>query len=308
MKYLFVSTAVLDELHFPDNRPVAITGGGAGLYACAGAGIWDENVHLICGKGDDFETTLSPWFTDNCITTESLFAVQDKTPRNVVTYHSDGEREELPVYGKDHYSKFIAEIQHIEPYCKDCNGLYIFKEADDLKFWEELIHLKKQHGFSILWEISASSTHNELEEQVVEIASQVDIFSINRTEAKKLFDCDENGCIASLSTMGTPLVFYRRGKEGSILIEGGKQVCVPSDNDFVLVDPTGAGNSSSGAALVGYCQGKTLQEIGMMGSISAGYNIQQYGPVSPNGPYIRQHAKDRLNAYVQHVRSGRSNE
>jgi sugar/nucleoside kinase (ribokinase family) len=299
MKYLVASTAVLDEIHLAEPAPPVITGGGAGLYAYSGARMWAGDVRLVCGMGNDFSAALGPWFREHGISGTGMFPVDAPTPRTVVQYLPGGERIEQPRYGLEHYRRFIASIDRIAPHCSGCGGMYLFKEAEDSLFWEQLFALKRQYGFTLLWEISADSAAPEKMEQVLSIASRVDILSINRTEAALLFSADEETCARRLESIGTPLVFYRRGQDGAFMIQGGQRIPVPPIADFDVTDPTGAGNSSSGAVLTGYCQGLPLKTIGLMGSIAAGFTIAQYGPAPAEKAELRERAAALLEQYLE---------
>jgi sugar/nucleoside kinase (ribokinase family) len=292
MDYLIVSTAVTDEIRFAGSSAASplITGGGAGLYAYSGARLWADDVALLCGKGNDFSDTLGPRFIECGISTAAMFPVDAKTPRTLVRYLSNGERIETPLYGDSHYQCFVAGIDQIAPHCPGCRGMYIFREADDSLFWDQLLTLKGRHQFVLLWELSAASAVPEKREQVISVASRVDILSINRTETASLFDCDEEAAPDRLAAAGIPLVFYRRGKDGALMIRGGERITVPPEESFSVTDPTGAGNSSSGAVLVGCCQGRSPEAAGMMGSIAAGFTIMQHGPAPSERWELREKA------------------
>jgi sugar/nucleoside kinase (ribokinase family) len=286
-KYLVVSTAVIDEIH-PVEAPPVVTGGGAGLYAYSGVRLWAGDVNLVAGMGNDFSAVLDPWFREHGVSQAGMFPVDAPTPRTVVRYLPGGERTEEPRYGGEHYGRFVAGIDKIAPHCPGCRGMYLFKETDDIPFWEELFRLKRQYRFSLLWEISAASALPEKRERVLDLASHVDILSINRTEAALLFSADEEICVRSLASAGATLVFYRRGKDGAFMLHGGQRTAVPPAAGFDAVDPTGAGNSSSGAVLVGYCRGHSPKTAGLMGSIAAGFTIAQHGPAE--GSELRKRA------------------
>jgi sugar/nucleoside kinase (ribokinase family) len=300
MDYLIISTAVIDEIRFVESTgmpPVLITGGGAGLHAYSGARLWSDDVYLLCGRGTDFPDTLGPWFGDHGISTAAMFPVDAKTPHTVVQYFPNGERVETPQYGERHYRRFVADIDQIALHCPGCKGMYIFKEADDALFWEQLLALKKQYQFALLWELSADSAVPEKRAQVLSIASRLDILSINRTEAALLFDDDEERCVNYLGAIGLPLVFYRRGKDGALMIRGQERIPISPGRGFTVTDPTGAGNSSSGAVLVAYCQGRSPGDAGLMGSIAAGFTIARYGPAPSGKRKLREEAASLLEQY-----------
>lgn len=292
--YLIVSTAVMDTLHFPDGRPVQTVGGGAGLYAWAGARLWNDNILLCCGKGTDFDHTLRSLFIRNSIPTRAMFSVQEPTPKTEVHYQQNGERVEQPVFGQDHYQRFVADIDQLRPFLMEAKGVYLFREVDDISFWEELFHLKKRYGFTLMWEVSADSTKPEKQKVFETIASQVDILSINKTETSNMYGTDQTENLHKLEDLKIPLVYFRQGKQGALLLSQGKQIASASDFSYPLVDPTGAGNSSSSAVLIGYCEGRPLPEIGVMGSISSGSNIIQYGIARLDSQNVFDLAKRRF--------------
>ena len=277
MDYLIVSTAVVDQISYPNKKDNILSIGGAGFYAYSGARIWNKSVNLVCGKGNDFEKVIKPYFTKDNISDECMFKLDLPTPTTKVEYDESGERIETPVYGAIHYQKFVADIERIEQHCKNIKGLYIFKEAEDIEFWTKLFELKKKYKFKILWEISSDSTKESNLSLIKTLSKEIDIFSINKTEATSLFNCKEMEVEEKFKQFNFDLVFYRKGAKGATLISREDKVFAPSVDRFTPIDPTGAGNSSSAAVLVGYCENKSLLEIGLMGSISAGFIISQNG-------------------------------
>ena len=129
-----------------------------------------------------------------------------------------------------------------------------------------------------MWEIAADATYFENKEWCKEIASTVDILSINLTESQNLLGLkDVESIISEFKTWDVDLTFFRLGSKGSIMITKKETVEVPSEKNVKVVDNTGGGNSSSGAVLCGYCEGRTLYECGKMGSMAAAKCLEQYG-------------------------------
>ena len=294
MDYLIASTAVVDQIFYKDIVDSVLAIGGAGFYAYCGARIFSDSVRLTCGKGSDFDQTIKPDFVKDQINDENMFALDLPTPRTIVKYKDDGERVETPVYGVEHYQKFVSSVSEIEKHCKNIKGLYIFKEAENIAFWSSLIELKKKYNFKILWEVSSDTTIPKNLDLIKSIAANIDIFSINKTETMSLFDCSEIECEDKLQNLDFDTVFYRKGASGASMINKERVVFTPSIDSFKPVDPTGAGNSSSAAVLVGYCENKSLFEIGTMGSISAGFIISQNGAPLTSSPEIREQANEYL--------------
>jgi sugar/nucleoside kinase (ribokinase family) len=294
MKYIVASTAITDDIYFPDGKVIENVGGGAGWYAYSGISLWTDKVLLVSGVGSDFGSLHGAWFVRNKADTSGLIVKTDHSPRTKIQYHPDGERTETPAYGLKHYKSIEPKPEDLDPFCSDCKGMYVFKNVDDLLFWEDLIVLKKRYKFILMWEIAADAAVPEKKETVLKLLKHVDILSINRSEAIKLFQKDEDETLPILKNMNLPLIFYRKGKKGALIIQNGFETEVPSIDITDRMDPTGAGNSSSGAVLIGFCEGKNPEETGLMGSISAAYMISQFGPIPIVNKDIRVEAEKIL--------------
>lgn len=121
---------------------------------------------------------------------DGLFVKDKHTAVSCVTYLEDGEREETPLYGSEHYLRLEATPEEFEPFVKDAKGVYIFKDTN-AAYWQKTLALKKKYGFCLEWEINASAATGENCEMVQKIASQCDIFSLNKREAFALLDVDQ---------------------------------------------------------------------------------------------------------------------
>lgn len=276
MEYYFGSTSVIDDLYFADGTSELNVAGGAGIYALAGARLWASNVHLSCGVGKDYNELFGQWYLNNNIDMSSLRYVDDFTPITNVYYQSDGEREEIPKYGLEHYKKFeFTKHDFLELLQREI-GLYIFRNIED-SFWEPVLKVTDRKA-KVMWEIAEDACKPELLSKVETVLPLVDVLSINLSEAKKLFDMqDEEKIIAKLASYKLPLVFLRVGKKGQHFIQNGQSEFVSSITSDLVVDVTGGGNSSSGAVLIGFCENKSLKEIGRMANLSAIMCLSQHG-------------------------------
>ena len=83
--------------------------------------------------------------------------------------------------------------------------------------------------------------------------------------------------IGKFIEMGCKLVALRLGKEGSMAgTHLGKRYRVPAA-DARVVDVTGAGNAYVGGLLCGLSRHKPIEETLAMASVSASFEIEQYG-------------------------------
>lgn len=290
-KYLAVSTAVTDQIILPDGAAQIPILGGAGIYALAGMKVWSDDVKIVTGIGEDFFALHGSWFKENSLSTAGLSEVVKHTPRNKIQYFFNGEREETPAFGLDHYRLIKPTAADVAQHCPGAAGIYVFRDSDP-GFWEPLMALKQQYGFQLMWEIAADAAPPANLGTVKDILKNVDIFSINKQEAFHLFSTNNIDTAASqLQALNLPLVYLRMGAKGAAMVTRYKVQHVPSIANVEVVDPTGGGNSSSGAVLVGFCEGQVPLMAGIMGSISASYAISQYGPPPVLNLAIQQKAK-----------------
>lgn len=276
MKYVVVSAAVTDEIHFADGR-VKIVPGGAGIYALAGIKLWEDDVEIVTGIGKDYKSLHGEWYDNNELSTAGLTEKDEHSPYTIIQYFADGEREEIPKYGLEHFQKLETTAKELEPYLKKADGIYIFKNTDPI-FWNEILKMERNPFGKIMWEIAADAAFSENEERVREIASQINIFSINLTEARCLFGISsKDEIVKKLQSWKLELVFLRQGAKGAVMISPQEIVEVPAEADVNVIDPTGGGNSSTGGVLCGVVNHYSPKICGKMGSLSAAMCISQYG-------------------------------
>ncbi len=293
--YLFVSTAVTDLITLPDGYTHPPLLGGAGLYALVGAKVWADDVTIITGIGNDFLPEHGAWFRVNALPTDGLRVVCAHSPRNAISYFADGEREERPVFGAQHYRQIVPTAEDVARHCRDARGVYVFRDLER-EFWGRMSQLRDRYGLRLMWEISAEVAVPEHLDAIKEILRDVDFFSLNRVEALRLFAAGSiEAAVAELQALNRPLAYLRLGAKGAAMIEGDRVRHIPAIANGRVVDPTGAGNSSSGAVLVGLCEGQDALTAGVMGAISAAYAIAQYGPPPALDASLRREATGRLN-------------
>ncbi len=279
MTYLVVSTAVIDQIILPNGITPKPVLGGAGIYALSGIKVWHDDVKIITGVGEDFLTSQGQWFANNNLTTNGLIIKDKNTPHTLIQYFADGQRLETPTFGTAHYHRLMPSAADVSCHCTtDTVGVYVFRDTEH-SFWQEMICLKDEYNFKLMWELDASVAVPEKLPEVLTILSHCDIFSLNKQEAFTLFSTNRiKDTISKLQSLRCPLVYLRMGAAGATIITPENHYHVPPVPDVPVVDPTGAGNSSSGTVLVGYCQGQDPVEIGFMGTIAATFCLTQYEP------------------------------
>lgn len=309
MDYIIASTVVTDEIRFADKKTVEKKAGGAGVYALCGIRLWCDGVMPVTGVGKDYGEMFGEWYKKNHISMDGLIEKDEKTPYNVIQYFEDGERSETALYGADHYRKIEVEPKELEPYFQTAKGIYIFKNTSP-EFWNRILPIMESNfqthsqTAAVMWEIANDSTCPECLEEVRRIAGHVDVFSINLTEARNLFGTESLdkiiGKFREWMDSYLQMVFLRRGSKGAVMVTREETVYVPTVDHVNVVDPTGGGNSSSGAVLYGWCSGHTPKECGLMGSISAAMCLEQYGVPDEIGMEKREAAQRLLETMKGH--------
>lgn len=277
MNYVIVSTSVTDRITLADGTQKGDLLGGAGSYALCGMKLWTDDALLVTGVGADYDARYGEWFRKNELSMAGLTVKDPYTAISNVQYQADGERVETPEYGLQHYQKLEAAPEEIGAFSRDAKGIYLFKD-NNKTYWDQILALKREQGFPLMWEINAGCATAQEQASVREIAKAVDVFSINRTEASALFGGITVECaMQKLASWEIPMVFFRMGASGAVILSGEKTYHIPSVQNTPVADATGGGNSSSAGVLYGYCEGASPVACGVMGSISAAACIRQYG-------------------------------
>ena len=129
-----------------------------------------------------------------------------------------------------------------------------------------------------------------------------DCFSINGNEAAKLFNiprANEEDMINELMKLDVDFTWFRVGIKGAYAIKGNTAVFTPTILGENEQDPTGCGNSSTGAALYAYCEGYDPLMIGAIANVTSSYNVKQYGPYPHYTEEIRAQAMKEALAYAE---------
>src|SRR5947209_3966173 len=180
VKYVVVSNVVIDDVVLADGSCQQGILGGAATYAVAGARFWSDGVSIVSGIGQDFEALGGDWFRQNHIDAKGLHIRAENTPRTWVVYHADGEREETPQFGYEHFQLMEPMPSDIPEQYLAAQGFYVFRD-DRLDFWQDMLTLRAAHPFVLLWEIAANVTVPAHWAQVAGILGKVDLLPTHLT-------------------------------------------------------------------------------------------------------------------------------
>jgi sugar/nucleoside kinase (ribokinase family) len=250
-KIAILSHVVVDEIHRPGEYQVLEQIGGAGAYAAVGASLVSRTGQtlIVSGVGRGDRLAIQRWAGSRGIDDAGLFDVDERSPRTRIDYFEDGERIETPALGLEHFDAHTPLPRHIPVTAADLAGAYLF-HADEDPYWRDVAAWRPHVTAPVLWEISRDSCEPERLTRVRELAATIDILSINVSEARELLGRDEADLPDVLADMA-PIVVLRSGERGSLVIRRRDRIEVPAPR-VNAIDPTGGGNSYSGAFLAAY--------------------------------------------------------
>lgn len=248
---LTLGHVVLDDIIYPDGVRVDGRLGGAGAYAVIGQALAAGTPGIVSGVGEDFPDVSKGLFASSGVDTAGLVSLDPKTPRTLVQYYKEDDRLETSQHGDTHFSKLDPAWKLVPVQYEGAAAIYVFEELNP-SLWVDLQAARKR-GSVVLWEIHGHVCSSELLPQVVDQLSGVDILSINRAELAALTGVDsiEEG-LAVLSPH-VPAIALRLGADGAV-VHTPDAVLAAQPVPTVVVDPTGGGNSFSGAFVTAWVQ------------------------------------------------------
>ncbi|MBQ6478677.1 MAG: carbohydrate kinase family protein [Erysipelotrichaceae bacterium] len=319
MKYIADGATITNRLLFLDGRVKDKIMGGGGFYAYTALRMCTDDCLFLSSVGKDFDDFYGAWFEKNHCSREGLFVRLEKTMFNDLKYFPDGSYIEYSIYGKKYTDEQLAEMrksglvflgeedpeerakqalncEDVVPFMDDAKGIYTSQALTDEN--SELLMEHKKNGCQIMWEIPATSVeiaHQKYVEGGIEglkhYLRAVDILSINRNECSIIFEANtDEEILPLLKALDLP-VYYRVGTDGAYMIAEGKEYFVPMISTVEKekeIDPTGCGNSSTGAVLWAWCEGYDPLMTCVIGNVVASYNVRQYGPFLDMSQEIRE--------------------
>ncbi|MFQ7021236.1 MAG: carbohydrate kinase family protein [Blautia faecis] len=297
--YYVLTQLLIDDIYLPSGEH-HINQLGGGIYAVAGMRIWSNHVGFCCAPGPDYEGNYDSWFINNQI--EISGGRRDKKCTHArLNYFPDGEREELllPDCASHHESQPL--ISEIPANYKNCKGMYFFKDCEE-SFWNDLLPFLRSGSSVSCWEIFGASACQENRDFIGDVLHDIDLFSFNLTEGKRLTGkSDPVDIVKELFKLNAKNVILRMGAKGA-LVSSGKQIYLIPAAPTNVVDVTGGGNSSTGGLVTGFCQSDgDIVEAGLCAGISASYILQQYGVPPVIDSTLMADAHQKLNNLRSHV-------
>lgn len=314
MDYLAAGNVMVDSVRFHDGRTSDRKNmGGPAPFAYSGVRVWTDSVKLVCNVGADFTTYFQSWIDSNKVDVSGIKVKCDHCNHSYLVYYGDG------TYGQDeeekHYrSDWMQDLGYLKTTPEEigehsskspAKGLYLAQNVDHV-FWAKLGEIKRRDKFRIMWEIEGPSSYKMYMDDVLNAMQSVDAFSINLNEARNLFEVEtEEECIRKIQMLPVDYTLFRVGKKGAYSVTKDNVVFVPSFSFGSEMDPTGCGNTSTGAALFAYCEGYDEKGIGVMANVASALNVRQFGLI-PDFADVRHAAIEMTARYCAEPGSRRA--
>lgn len=282
MEYIVAGYNMVTDIYYPDGRVKKDSPGGS-FYSAAGIKMWRDSLAYVGTAGPDFADYYGKFYQDNAIETH-VDAVLPQTLRYDLIYAPDGSWTERCTYGEDYeaMAKDVGRLtpEMFAPLCgENTKGIYLeaslsARIADHLPELKALLPNGK-----LMWEINTEDLFDPgKKEAILQRIEQVDIYSVNLHEATAFFGKSAlMDIVLEIQKLGKPC-FLRLGESGAGLVTKDSAVFAPPVAVEDSVDPTGCGNCSTAAALIGFAEGLPAFDTVMMANIAAGFNARQVGP------------------------------
>lgn len=106
----------------------------------------------------------------------------------------------------------------------------------------------------------------------------VDIVFANRQEVLALYETEDFELALKSVAADCKLAAVTLSEEGAVILRDGERIYIPAVPVADVVDTTGAGDLFAAGFLFGYTAGRSLEDCGKLGCLSAAIVISQIGP------------------------------
>ncbi|MCI6956411.1 MAG: PfkB family carbohydrate kinase [Candidatus Faecousia sp.] len=300
MKYYAAGQTSVDKTTFADGQVNGPYLGGTGIYGYGGIRVWTEDVSPVLNVASDFYDFYGTWIDENRVDRTHLNLAYDKTFFVDMVYQENGYYESIYTIQEKIDNAFLygytnCRLEQIARIAGPQAALYLYYEPINTVFWEKFREIRDASGLKVMWEPGFSVCDSGFREIFLKIMEtfRPDMSTLNWFEASAMFGTkDEEELIRIIESFQVPFFFFRCGKRGAYALAGGKRFFVPSIDveGYETVDPTGCGNASSAGAMYGWLETGNPVMAAVMGNISGGFNVGQFGIIPRFDEKMRQTA------------------
>lgn len=313
--YIINGCAIVDKvLDGKGGRLLRSSLGGGAIYAMTGIKLWNGECTLVCYSGKDFSDYYGEWMNENGFSSQGVVGRFEKTNVCELYYLPNGTHtmgEGVSEYCTGSGDRVDAEL--LKEYLKgDVSNTALHLVTGYIDNVLQYLQPYRKNGLLVGYEIDPEDTSfPDIRNDIPRICrNYVDFFSISCAELQDIFpeitsiEMAVDYCVS----LNIP-TFLRAGEEGAYMIQNGEICHSPMISVFGNEDPTGCGNSSTAAAFLAFCEGKSTEEAAMMGAVTAALNAGYKGPINKITPELQKQCADLVQKILDKWRRlyGRSN-
>ncbi|QJU59023.1 adenosine kinase [Sphingomonas sp. AP4-R1] len=202
------------------------------------------------------------------------------TARCLILVSEDGQRTMNTYLGAAQYlpQDAIVEAEIANAKVLLLEG-YLWDPAEPREAMKRAIRMAKAAGRKVALGVSAvfCILNHRADFLAMLDAGDIDILFANEEEVLALAGTENFDEAVAFAASKVELLVTTRGADGAIAVAGGETASVPAEPIEKIVDTTGAGDLFSAGFLVGYVNGKGLEESLRMGAIAAAEVISHWG-------------------------------
>jgi len=271
----------IDYIHSPKMVSTKPRLGGPPTYASMAAAKLDAKVSVISKVGEDFSNDYVKWLKNNKIDLSGLKRVKDASTTKFVIKYQKGWKRKLqlkarapPISANDLPDSLQAKAVHVAPIANELSEELVTK----LRKATSILSLDPQ-GFVRRFDRKGKVSLKRWKGQ--SILEQVDVYKSSQNEIEAVTETANLQLAAKrIRDYGVKIVIVTRGMHGSTLFFDNTLINIPACASKIVLDPTGAGDAFSGAFLAEYARGKEVLWCACVGSASASFVVEGFGPES----------------------------
>lgn len=252
--------------------------GGGGIHALAGCRVWNKNLGIIAGVGNDFRSNLSD-LSKMGIDTSGLKYCNQETPRAWQIIQPGDIRIQILRDPKVKIIQIDPDYKSLDSKYQNAVGFHILWRGTNDGLFNTLEDIKNKNPHAIIVFEPTPDNERKETEYYKQLYKLIDVFTPNFSEGRQITGYeDPYEMIKELVNAGCKTVALRMGEKGSLgyVMNSEKIINVPAPESTVQ-DVTGAGNAFAGGLLCGLSSMKPLIDSLAMASVSASFAIQQFG-------------------------------
>jgi cytidine kinase len=274
-----VGAVFIDDIVLPTGKTYMGELGGGVVHAMMGAAVWGERpgLNAVIGRGLP-ESSLH--HLENNLDTSGLIHLDIPQIRAWQLFEEDGTRREL--YRVHEIEPFItgAQPHQLPDHYHQAQSFYLLQSVNGIRAWCSTIQ-----GI-ILWEPLQQIMTPDTRALIRSVLQDypISVISPNLVEAQAVYgDRPPRELLNELFADGAQIAVLRMGEQGSLVgqRESGQCWHIPAVEVNQVIDQTGAGNTYCGGFLLGLVDGKSLNEAGVMGAVSASFCLETVGVIDP---------------------------